>query len=43
MGKAYEASGGVFSKGKLGYAESILIPHQKIVDFATEWIEKYRI
>ncbi|MHC4999609.1 MAG: AAC(3) family N-acetyltransferase [Planctomycetota bacterium] len=43
IGKAYEASGGVFSKGKLGYAESILIPHQKIVDFATEWIEKYRI
>ncbi|MHC5184240.1 MAG: AAC(3) family N-acetyltransferase [Planctomycetota bacterium] len=43
IGKAYEASGGVFSKGKLGYAESILIPHQTIVDFASEWIEKYRI
>lgn len=41
--KAYEESGGVFSKGKVGYAESILIPHQKIVDFATEWIEKYRV
>ena len=41
--KAYEQSGGVFSKGKVGYAESILIPHQKIVDFATEWIEKYRV
>ena len=43
IGNAYEASNGVFSKGKVGYAESILMPHQKIVDFATEWIEKNRV
>ncbi len=43
IGKAYEESVGVLSKGKVGYAESILIPQQKIVDFAAEWIEQYRV
>lgn len=43
IGKAYEQSGGVYSRGKVGYAESILVPQQKIVDFAIEWIEKHRV
>lgn len=43
IGKAYEQGGGVFSEGKIGYAESILVPQREIVDFATEWMGKYRV
>lgn len=43
IGKAYEQSGAVCSRGKVGYAESILVPQQPIVDFAAEWIEKHRV
>ena len=42
IGRAYEQAGGIFSKGKIGYAESILVPQQPIVDFAKGWIEKHR-
>ncbi len=42
IGRVYEESGGEFSKGKVGYAESILIPQREIVDFAIEWMGNYR-
>ena len=43
IGNAYEQSGGVFSTGSVGYAESIFVPQKKIVDFAIEWMEKNRV
>jgi len=43
IGKAYEESEGELIRGRVGYAESLLIPQRSIVDFAVEWMEKHRM
>ena len=42
IGEAYENEGGSLQNGKVGYAQSILIPQKTIVDFAVGWIQKNR-
>ncbi len=38
IGKTFEKSGLEFSKGRVGYAESVLIPQKEMVDFAVGWM-----
>lgn len=42
IGKAYLASGGTVLKGKIGQADSQLLPQVELVDFAVDWMEKNR-
>ena len=42
IGRAYLASGGKLLEGKIGQAESQLIPQVELVDFAVDWMEKNR-
>ena len=39
LGKAYKKSGGSLIKGKIGMADSLLIPQREMVDFGVNWIE----
>ncbi len=43
IGDAYLASGGTVLAGKIGQAESLLIPQAELVDFAVNWMEKNRV
>jgi aminoglycoside 3-N-acetyltransferase len=43
IGKAYEESESGFLKGRVGYAESILIPQRNLVNFAVEWMGNNRM
>jgi aminoglycoside 3-N-acetyltransferase len=43
IGKAYEESESEFLKGRVGYAESILIPQRELVNFAVEWMGNHRM
>ena len=40
LGKAYKKAGGSLVMGKIGMADSLLIPQRKMVDFGVNWIEK---
>jgi aminoglycoside 3-N-acetyltransferase len=42
IGSAYRVSGGMILEGKVGQAESLLIPQRELVDFAVDWMEKNR-
>lgn len=42
IGAAYQAKGGKVLAGKIGQAESLLIPQVELVDFAVHWMEKNR-
>ncbi len=42
IGAAYQASGGKVLEGKVGQAESLLIPSRELVDFAIDWMEANR-
>ena len=42
IGEAYEEGGNELSTGKIGYAESRLIPQRALVDFAVSWMEEHR-
>lgn len=42
IGAAYLASGGTALGGKVGQANSFLIPQKELVDFAVDWMEKNR-
>lgn len=42
IGGAYLASGGTVRNGKVGQAESALIPQVELVDFAVNWMEENR-
>ena len=42
IGAAYLASGGTTLGGKIGQADSFLIPQKELVDFAVDWMEKNR-
>lgn len=42
IGKAYEESEDKVSKGKIGYAQSTLIPQRGLVDFAVKWMGNCR-
>jgi aminoglycoside 3-N-acetyltransferase len=42
IGKAYLASGGTALQGKIGQAETLLIPQTELVDYAVEWMESNR-
>ncbi len=39
LGKSYIIEGGSFVKGKIGMADSQLIPQKELVDFGVNWIE----
>jgi len=39
LGKAYRKSGGSLIAGKIGMADSQLIPQCELVDFGVSWIE----
>jgi len=43
IGKDYEEDRNPISKGKIGYAESTLIPQRALVDFAVIWIERNKM
>jgi aminoglycoside 3-N-acetyltransferase len=43
VGRDYEEGDHPISKGKIGYAESMLIPQRALVDFAVPWLEKHRV
>ncbi len=43
IGKAYEKNQCRFSKGQVGYAESILVPQRDLIDFAVKWMENHRM
>lgn len=38
LGKAYKKAGGSLTKGKIGMAESLLIPQRELVDFGVNWM-----
>lgn len=42
IGDAYRESGGTQMAGKIGRAQSLLIPQVELVDFAVGWMEKNR-
>ena len=42
IGKAYQEAGGALSKGKIGLAQSLLIPQKELVDFAIKWMRENR-
>ena len=39
LGKAYKNAGGSLVEGKIGMADSLLIPQRELVDFGVNWIE----
>jgi len=39
LGKAYKKASGSLVKGKIGMADSLLIPQRELVDFGVNWIE----
>jgi len=39
LGKAYKKAGGSLVMGKIGMADSLLIPQREMVDFGVSWIE----
>jgi aminoglycoside 3-N-acetyltransferase len=43
IGRDYEEDQNPISRGKIGYAESTLIPQRALVDFAVMWIERNRV
>jgi aminoglycoside 3-N-acetyltransferase len=42
IGAAYRESGGTILEGKIGHAESLLIPQRELIDFAVDWMEENR-
>ncbi len=42
IGKAYQEAGGTMVTGKIGNAQTLLIPQQELIDFAVEWITQNR-
>jgi aminoglycoside 3-N-acetyltransferase len=42
IGKAYQETGGTMVTGKIGNAQTLLIPQQELIDFAVEWITQNR-
>jgi aminoglycoside 3-N-acetyltransferase len=42
IGSSYLAAGGTVLGGKIGQADSVLIPQVELVDFAVDWMEKNR-
>jgi aminoglycoside 3-N-acetyltransferase len=43
LGKAYQDAGGTTLIGKIGLAESILIPQRELVDFGIQWMIENRV
>jgi len=42
IGAAYRAAGGKVREGKIGQAESLLIPQRELIDFAVDWMKSQR-
>ncbi len=42
LGQAYQESGGSFYQGKIGRADSLLIPQRELVDFGVLWMKENR-
>jgi aminoglycoside 3-N-acetyltransferase len=43
IGKAFESEYPyLVNRGKVGYADSLLIPQKELVDFATRWMSENR-
>ncbi len=42
IGKAYQEAGGALFEGKIGLAQSLLIPQKELVDFAVKWMRENR-
>ncbi len=42
IGKAYQEAGETLITGKIGNAQTLLIPQQELVDFAVEWMTQNR-
>jgi len=42
LGQAYEAAGNPLTRGKIGYADAILVAQPALVDFACGWLEQNR-
>jgi len=40
LGKAYKKAGGLLMEGKIGIAESQLIPQRELVDFGVDWMNE---
>ena len=41
IGQAYEVSGGVVTKGKVGAADCRLLPIRPLVDFGVRWLAEH--
>ncbi len=42
LGKAYQKAGGTLLKGKIGMADSLIIPQRELVDFGVKWMKDNR-
>ena len=42
IGEDFERATGLVKRGRLGLAETMLMPQTKLVDFAVEWLERNR-
>jgi aminoglycoside 3-N-acetyltransferase len=42
IGSAYRVLGGTILEGRVGQAESLLIPQKELIDFAVNWMEENR-